>query len=314
MDERRVRRGVIHLLLFAGAILSLRASMHADAVVARFGLSPFPWTNRIGTIGLWLALLLTVFLLGRLAAGVWRRGRDWRACSTDASLAHGESGTAMVEFCLVFPLMAFLMGLVFQMALIANASIVVRYAAWAGARAAIVRLEGMMPMIESISNSDKNEVAKVAKMITATLSPASTQASNDLAVTNLLTIMKQQKGKWGDKSYTKRYVYADKATKVTTKVTDSPMLTLWQVPIGNPTEAARVPLVPRQAEVTVEYDFFINMPGVVWLTGVTKKSPNVSGVNGYVYTIKKIAELQGTGSRGNMLSLFAVPGGTIFDY
>ncbi|MFG0317911.1 MAG: TadE/TadG family type IV pilus assembly protein [Planctomycetota bacterium JB042] len=314
MDERRLRRLVIHLLLFAGAVLSLRMSVHAETVVGWLRLDPFPWTNRIGTAGIWLTIGFAVLLLGSLGVALWRRGREWREASTDRSLVHGESGTAMVEFCLVFPIIAFLMALVFQMALLANASIVVRYAAWAGARAAIVRIDGLMPMVESIGNTEKTEVAKVVKLITATLSPASSQSSNDLAAENIFTIMKQQKGKWGDKSYRKRYVYADAATKVTTKATNSPMLTLWQIPFGNPNEAARVPLVPKQAEVRVDYDFFINMPGVAWLTGQWKQSPNVSGVSGSVYTITKIAELQGTGSRGNMLALFATPGATIFDY
>lgn len=314
MDERRLRSGAIHVLLFAAAALSLRMSAHSETVAGWFRLAPDPWANRLGMIGIWLTIAFAVVLLARLGVGLWRRGRDWREHSPDASLASGESGTAMVEFCLVFPFIAFLMGLVFQMAVLANASIVVRYAAWAGARAGIVRLDGMMPMMESISSSDKNEVEKVVQMITATLSPASSQSSNDVAVTNLFTIMKQQKGKWGDKAYKKRYIYADKATKVTTTAEGSPLMTLWQVPIGNPTEVAPMPLVHKQIKVSVEYDFFINMPGVVWITGHNKKSPSVSGVNGYVYTIKKIAQLQGTGSRGNMMSLFAVPNATIFNF
>ena len=66
---------------------------------------------------------------------------------------HHEGGSIIVEFALAFPLLLWLMSMVFQMALFANASLIVKYAAFAAARSAAVSTErqwGVAP-IESIS-------------------------------------------------------------------------------------------------------------------------------------------------------------------
>ena len=51
------------------------------------------------------------------------------------------SGTLITEFALVMPAVFLVMSMIVQIALIANATLVVRYAAFAAARSAIVNLE-----------------------------------------------------------------------------------------------------------------------------------------------------------------------------
>lgn len=67
-----------------------------------------------------------------------------RRVSWDPAL-RGEQGTVMAEFALVLPIVLMMLGTVMQIALIANAALVVRYAAFAAARSAIVSFEAEMP-------------------------------------------------------------------------------------------------------------------------------------------------------------------------
>ena len=87
-------------------------------------------------------LFLTLFLVGassavlaaRLCARLWRSGRALERTSSAV-----ECGTVATEFVLVLPVLIVLFGTMYQTALIANAAQVIRYAAFAGARSAIVQ-------------------------------------------------------------------------------------------------------------------------------------------------------------------------------
>lgn len=91
-----------------------------------FGGSP----NPDGTVALWVfSALGTVWLIRAL----WRLRRPVPGSS-------GETGTATIEFVLVFPILLFLVLLLLQSTLVLAANFVVQQAAYAAARSAVVQV------------------------------------------------------------------------------------------------------------------------------------------------------------------------------
>lgn len=294
--------GALEAGLVVAAALSLRLAARAPALARALGWSADRGEDALFFAGLFGAFAALGLLAFRLASAYARRARR---IERSLAQAGGDRGQATVEFCLVFPLFAFLAAAVFQLALLAHAALVVRYAAFAAARAAIVRTEG--PGAEALPAAQLSDVRRAARIVTATISPAGQTATTDKAVGAIRQILKQQKGLWGDKAFSRRYTYAVKATKVNAKVLPSP-LTFW-TPFQI-VETAPVPTAPKQVSVTVRYDFYANMPGIVWLAGLSKKTPPGTGVSGYVFPIEKTVVLQGTGARASVFPM-AAPGTSI---
>ena len=131
-------------------------------------------------------LFLTLFLVGassaalaaRLCARLWRSGRALERTSSAV-----ECGTVATEFVLVLPVLILLFGTMYQTALIANAAQVIRYAAFAGARSAIVQRVADLSLqpeadlglqLESpgqLSVIDETSPRRAVAMVLASLSP-----------------------------------------------------------------------------------------------------------------------------------------------
>ena len=84
-----------------------------------------------------LSFLLAAGLLGAALRLVYRAGRRMRL----RGLRSSESGTVVAEFALVLPLVIVLFGTLIQLSLLANTAVMLRYAAFAAARSAIVSFE-----------------------------------------------------------------------------------------------------------------------------------------------------------------------------
>ena len=244
-----------------------------------------------------------------VAAGLLMRlatlGRRWRSAAT---LGEASGGTIVVEFALTLPIVLFVVGMVVQIALLANACLVVRYAAFAAARAAIVRFE--YPDAYSYTDELSIEPAKIAlaaELVLAGISPrASGNGEND-AARAIYEIHRAQRGPWGSRSYLQRMHYAQAACRVTT--TDrTPVLPPdpqdfippffqslgvdfdipWDISI--PTTVA-----PREVSVTVEYDCLLVVPGLSMVPGLTRDAPG--GVPGRAFPIRQTVRLQSVGAR-----------------
>ena len=55
-------------------------------------------------------------------------------------------------------------------------------------------------------------------------------------------------------------------------------------------------------EIEVQYKFFITIPGISLLPGITERAP--AGLPGYTFTISQTVELQSTGARQAGLMAF----------
>ena len=119
--------------------------MHGYSTIAQLGSQPpndwwwAPLTSPAGLVLLSLSLvclLLIVFMLVRMR----HIGSARRAAVTMRQRLAGDSGVAMVEFALVTPFLMFISLLLIQSMLVFTGLFYVQYAAFAGARSAIVQI------------------------------------------------------------------------------------------------------------------------------------------------------------------------------
>ncbi len=297
-NERALRRWTVDLLLFAGGLLAIvLASQPSEAALA-LGVDEIPWCNRLVFFGIGSAFVLFSLLAVRLFERLIRSGRRLRSLRT---LSRAEAGTVMVEFALVFPIIYLVMAMIIQLALLANGSLVVRYAAFAAARAAIVRTSAFPVPLEKLPSDQEPAIKKAAHLVLAAISPKKQQqTSTDNGVSTLFTLLKQQKGKWGDKNIKKRMTYASKATQVKIETKMSPV-TQWVPFVGALESPVPNPVAPREVQITVTYPFLLTIPGVGVIPGVSKPAP--LGVFGRVFNIKQVVKLHGTGPRESALFL-----------
>ena len=334
------RRLAVDGLLVWAVVTGVLVAAHPSATAAVLGLGLWPWTNRLFDAGLLVAFVTLCLLALRLLSRLAETGRRWRdAGEGQRSPATATAGTVAVEFILVLPVVLLIMGMIIQMALLANASLVVRYAAFAAARTAIVRFEWpnlLSPKAwldlnfykETIPSQGQQEVRETAYLILATISPNTGGGGSELARA-IQTINNQQGRPWGSRVLEGRWGYASDPQITTVTIDDSwaPLIPdikdllhpVWQsldkkyIDPWRPhfpdivpewvKELNKNPFVPRQVEVTVQYKFRVTIPGLAF---ATEKGP---GGKGQVFTIEQRVRLQSVGSRqASPLAIFPYGG------
>jgi len=140
------------------------------------------------------------------------------------------SGTVMAEFALVLPVVLLLLGTVIQISLIANAALVVRYAAFVAARSAIVSFEADMgrDLLSSPGASltsmfqmppfpefvDPERPTEAAALVLASISPRA--ASRDLRGDFMQAVLEDNGDQWEQGNFSQRVTYARAAMTLTT--------------------------------------------------------------------------------------------------
>lgn len=174
----------------------------------------------------WISLVTFAVLSLRGVVLLVRAGR--RLTGSVASFA--TQGTVMAEFALVLPVVLLLIGTVIQIALIAQAAVVVRYAAFTAARSAMVNFEadtntdltssGGQGLLAALQVPpfpewvDPASPERAACMVLASLSPrASTPDAEGRQMDRLL---RAQGAAWAHGDFPRRLAYARAATRVTT--------------------------------------------------------------------------------------------------
>jgi hypothetical protein len=320
IHDRSLRALAINGGLTWAAVAGLLVAADPSAVTAALGLDAWPWVNRLFAGGLAAAYLALCGLGARLLGRLVRAARRWRhaAGAPGVSPGRAETGTIMVEFVLVLPVLLLVIGMVIQLALLANASLVVRYAAFAAARAGIVEVDAHpWSLWDSLPNPPQR-TQTAAHLILASISPAA-GGGGDRAAESIRRIHQAQAGPWGSRAFVRRMAYASNPAVTEIKATTAgPPLppSLWEdvVPpagaiLGNrfglsvidyPKSWPHVPniVVPPEVTVTVKYRFLVTVPGLQAfgaLTGITEPAP--AGVRGHVFAIEQTVKLQSMGSR-----------------
>lgn len=308
-----------HAALVAGAYAGLLVAAHPQAAADFAGLA-YPWDNHLVEVGFGVTFVSLLAMLGRVLAWTARAGRRWLPLH-DA--ARGTRATVMVEFVLVLPILLTLIAMVVQIALLANAALIVRYAAFSAARSAIVRLAYPNWPPRQILDDQPEKVELAAQLILAGISPAAA-AGGDEAALVILAIHRAQDGPWGSRTFDERMTYAKQATRVQTIVSPAPLvpqfpddiLPPWARKVSSYTglddageEITRIlhelaGVIPPQARdlvalpqvrVAVDYDFLITLPGIwSFLPGV---SDAPAGVRGKAFTLTQTVRLQSIGAR-----------------
>ena len=211
MTAARFIRAVRFETALAGtAYAGLLVFARPQATAAWLGLAGFPWANRLFYAGLVMAMIALGCLAIRLWAHLLAGGRG----RPEPGECRAVAGTVMVEFALVFPLVLLVMCMIIQLALIANASLVVRYAAFVSARSATVNLQSFLwtapPLPEPVEPANPQ---LAAHLVLASLSPTSTGSvsTRGRAMERLLLA---QDGIWVGKDFAGRFDYTEKATVV----------------------------------------------------------------------------------------------------
>ncbi len=329
ISEQAIRSFSINVFLVATGFTGLVAASHPGATARLLELDVYPWANDIFSAGLAIAMASFMLLGIRLLLVLGRRLK-----SLGAGPPRAEAGVIIVEFTLVLPIVLLVMGMCIQMALLANASLVVRHASFVSARAAIVGFErsSILGLEESIPSSNRQKAEKAAQLIVASISPQT--SDSDAAATAIRKIFSQQAGRWGSRGYVNRMGYAKAATSVSFNESYPPAdfifnqvpsqytftgfgsgtfnnlvsgfagdmgipldFTLPSMPFNDILSNLNIPniLGPKQVEVTVEYKFLITIPGITLLPGITTPAPG--GVSGRVFPIEHTVRLQSTGAR-----------------
>ncbi len=319
-----VRDGAVCTLLGAWAVIALRCASDPKPLTHRLGLAPDSLGDvLLGCLAVSAGLLCTI--AGVLIHRLWKSGR--RVLSEPLGMT---SGTVIVEFTLVMPIVLLVMGMVVQLALLANASLVVHHAAFKAARSGVVQFEReqFFTINESISTTNERNVEHAALLVLTSLSPKT--SGTDPGAAAMRKIFERQAGMWGDRFFAQRYRYAREATVITIEESFPPVSLLHnQTPSfggfgpgtgsdfgGGMASIAEMVydllfslpfttllqnpgidnfLGPKQLDVTVTYDFLITIPGISLLPGITKPAP--AGVSGRVFTIQQTVRLQSTGAR-----------------
>jgi hypothetical protein len=317
--ERLIRRIAGHVVLPAVAYAGLLVAAHPEGAAGLAGLS-YPWANHLVEGGLLLAFVSLLGVLGRLLAHVARAGRRWAPRQGEA---RSTRATVMVEFVLVLPILLTLIAMVVQIALLANAALIVRYAAFCAARSAIVRLQYPNLPPEQRIGDEPEKVALAAQLILAGISPAAA-AGDDPAARTILEIHRAPNGPWGSRQVEERMTYAQAATRVDPVVSAAPLvpefpddvLPPWARSVSSsaglddigeeitrtadellgmlPDGALDLVALP-QVEVTVDYDFLLTLPGIWGFLPGVEDAP--AGVSGKAFKLTQKVRLQSIGAR-----------------
>ncbi|MBL8746322.1 MAG: pilus assembly protein [Phycisphaerae bacterium] len=254
----------------------------------------------LGAIG--SAVALAAVLIDRMTARLQR----------PAHALGCERGVVLVELVLILPFLILIAGTVIQLMLILNASVVVRYAAFAAARVAAVGYDrdGIGPD-ELPAPGLERDIFETAVLVTATLAPSSGQGTTlnqagedprnpgaggnqasptgetDPAATMLESVLTTDRGLYGARTVSIRHSYARRFTSVSFED--------W-VP-SSPFEFSTMRnLYPaREVEVTVRFDFFLALHGFIFLPGLSEPMP--SGLPGRTFPLGATVTMQTAGSR-----------------
>lgn len=216
----------LDVALFAAGLAALRAMARPEAFADLVAQAAF---DREIAFQLALAVALGLFAVLSLRFAV-RLFRAAQRVSFDPAL-RAEQGTVMAEFALVLPIVLLMLGTVFQIALIANAALVLRYAAFAAARSAIVSFEADMPGAGSVTNPsslldslqvpplpefvDRTRPEHAASLVLASISPP--MPSDPSPVANALHALVQANGSaWEGSDLARRVSYARQAMSLRT--------------------------------------------------------------------------------------------------
>lgn len=319
MARRKIRGALLDGGLFLAACGAVRAMATPKATALAFGLRPELWMNRVFDFSMVLALALFVLLAYRFATHLYRIGRR---AGNRASLAGCESGAVMVEWVLVLPIFLMIVGMVVQLALLCNGAMVVRYAAFAAARSAIVSLERSL-LTEEVSLeyptglSADDRIKRVAAMVLASISPKASASLLEAPAIIHNTLQNQASNGWeyGDSKMRERFPYAEAATTVTIDegFPDIKLPTGLDSFLGSGLASPTIPVPnlasPFEVKVTLRYRFLITIP----VFNIPAKlfqvhrdaNPMSPTVKGETFDIEQACVLQSTGARQGSLAFQA---------
>jgi len=142
-NPRSSRRLAVNAAIVFGVYLALLVMTHPGRVSIVLGLDQERFSNAIFDLSIFSAIGLLLLIAYRLTSRQFSRAKALRR------LHSAQAGTVMVEFAFVFPIILLVMGMIVQLALFANASLVVRYAAFSSARVAIISFTRSFTGIEA---------------------------------------------------------------------------------------------------------------------------------------------------------------------
>ncbi len=180
---------------------------------------------------------------------------------------HSDEGAAAIPFMIALPIFITIVGIFVQYALLINAKVMVQQAADLAARAAATSLPDEHP----------ENVLKAARMSLAMLSPQSSQTNPEGSA--VYEALVRSNADPVPPTFAQRYTYAMDATKVS-----------W-----THQNASFVDHKGQLIDVTVEYKFYLTVPGAMRLLS-GPRSPafqgTVGGVSGRFYTITATSQVQ----------------------
>lgn len=222
---RLIRLALPDAIALALGWSGLMCMAHPQLFASRFG-DPIRDVDLVFELGVSGAFLCFIYLALRQVRRLIRAGQkvQW-----DPAVLPTQ-GTVVAEFALVLPLVLLLMGTVAQIALVANAAVVVRYAAFASARSAMVNFEAetRTDLLESLGGGlhslvqappfpewvDKRHPEHAAHLVLASISPRLTVPHAQGAW--MQNLLEQQSDAWRGGNFAQRVSYAAEATEVRT--------------------------------------------------------------------------------------------------
>ena len=204
-------------------------------------------------------------------------------------LRGGDRGTVAVTFLLSLPVLLFVLAVIVQYAMIVNARIILNRAAAGAARSAMTALV-TDPRIETVGDGQGtiplDGVAFVKMAACERLESISPVASVAAGVANSDTQTIEGYGFSINQSYGQRYDYADQATTIHWQVVDDA-----GNPIGDPDPPPSFlcHCSGQHVQLTVSYQFYLNVPGAKLFIG---DAGTVAGVDGRFITLSTTYDLQ----------------------
>jgi hypothetical protein len=200
-----------------------------------------------------------------------------------------DRGTVAVTFLMALPILLFVLAVIIQYAMIVNARIVLNRAAAGAARSAMTALP-TDPSVDTLGDGPGapplDGVAFVKMAACERLESISPVASIPAGIANSDTQTIEGYGFSINQSYGQRYDYADQATTIHWQVVDDA-----GNPIGDPDPPPSFlcHCSGQHVQLTVSYQFYLNVPGAKLFMG---GSGNVAGVSGRFITLNTTYDVQ----------------------
>lgn len=298
------RHWAAHLGVAAGAVACIYGMRFGGRAASDLGVVRPENADPIGFLFAAGAVALLAWLVFRVGAGVCRRAPRLR------TLPRAESGVVLAELLLMAPVLLVALVTMFQIVLILNAMLVVRYSAFSAARAAIISLErrgNLTPQLvherfDAIALGRATEAAILVcscispwGVASGPLDPGAAQdprnpgegGSTDPLALMLQILMNEMGGPYDARTVGLRVRYARAATRVEMSHAIPPSAAAYFTrPNLHP---------PREVRVRVEHDFYLTFSLLAFMPFVTVDPPE--GMDGAAYPISAAMYLQSTGSR-----------------